>query len=163
MERGSVLDEITRLLNQHLPGGGLIRGPFAGVGGVHVPAIYRFRTIDVELEAPWAIAHPRTVQGDALRLPFGDQDSERGEPPPPSLCGLTSVYHESPTAACSTLSTKGFSSGSRNSVGSGQRSGRPSRHRSAAGPHHVRTFGYGARHDDGGRPCPTTLTSRLTT
>ena len=68
----SILDVIERLLEVHLPEGGLILDPFAGTGGVHQLASERYRTIGVEIEAPWADTHMMTIQGDALALPFGD-------------------------------------------------------------------------------------------
>ena len=55
-----------------MPEGGRILDPSAGTGGVHQLASERYRTIGVEIEAPWADTHPMTIQGDALALPFGD-------------------------------------------------------------------------------------------
>ncbi len=55
-----------------MPEGGLILDPFAGTGGVHRLASEKYRTIGVEIEAPWADTHIMTIQGDALALPFGD-------------------------------------------------------------------------------------------
>lgn len=49
--------------------------PFAGVGLIHRLADedgLNVETIGVELEPEWARAHPRTIVGDALRLPFAD-------------------------------------------------------------------------------------------
>lgn len=44
--------------------------PFAGTGRVHrFPGML---TVGVELEAEWATLHPRTIVGNALRLPFAD-------------------------------------------------------------------------------------------
>jgi SAM-dependent methyltransferase len=50
--------------------------PFAGVGGIHA-LNYRYgsveiQTVGVELEPEWASQHPRTIVGDATRLPFPD-------------------------------------------------------------------------------------------
>ncbi|GEM_PF-1021340 len=67
-----ILDVIEELLAAHLPKGGLLLDPFAGVGGVHHLASAKYRTIGVEIEAPWADTHIMTIQGDALALPFGD-------------------------------------------------------------------------------------------
>lgn len=44
--------------------------PFAGVGGIHHLAEADWETVGVELEPEWAAAHPRTIVGDATRLPF---------------------------------------------------------------------------------------------
>jgi SAM-dependent methyltransferase len=41
--------------------------PFAGVGLVH---LLPNETVGVEIEPEWAAMHPKTVVGDALRLPF---------------------------------------------------------------------------------------------
>lgn len=43
--------------------------PMAGVGGIHALDIIGCETVGVELEAEWAAAHPRTIQGDVLDLP----------------------------------------------------------------------------------------------
>jgi tRNA G10 N-methylase Trm11 len=67
-----ILDVVKRLLDLHLPEGGLILDPFAGTGGVHQLTSENCRTIGVEIEAPWAHIHAMTIQGDALALPFGD-------------------------------------------------------------------------------------------
>lgn len=68
----SFLHEVQCLLEAHLPAGGLVLDPFAGDGGVHQLASDRYRTVGVEIQAPWALAHPGTIQGDALYLPFRD-------------------------------------------------------------------------------------------
>ena len=68
----SILEVIERLLEVHMPGGGLILDPFAGTGGVHQLASEKYRTIGVEIEAPWATVHNDTIQGDALHLPVAD-------------------------------------------------------------------------------------------
>ena len=51
---------------------GRVLDPFAGVGRVHalasVPGV--IDTTGVELEVDWARAHPRTIVGNALALPF---------------------------------------------------------------------------------------------
>lgn len=63
-----------------------ILDPMAGAGRVHElggvtiqdagmdsePRAVSFETVGVELEPEWAAAHPRTIVGDALRLPFAD-------------------------------------------------------------------------------------------
>lgn len=48
----------------------VILDPFAGVGNIH--KLQRCETWGIELEAPWASQHPRTLQGDATALPFQD-------------------------------------------------------------------------------------------
>ncbi len=68
-----IVDEIRRQLEKHLPTGGLILDPFAGAGGVHQIASERYLTVGVEIEEPWASAHPDTIMGDALQLPFRDE------------------------------------------------------------------------------------------
>lgn len=53
----------------------LILDPFAGVGGVYklaAEAGWNLEIWGVELEREWAAAHPRTIIGNALSLPFGD-------------------------------------------------------------------------------------------
>lgn len=45
--------------------------PFAGVGTIHQLATPdHIHTVGIELEPEWAHAHPRTIVGDATRLPF---------------------------------------------------------------------------------------------
>lgn len=45
--------------------------PFAGVGRIHELHVEQgHNTVGVELQPEWAAAHPRTVVGDATRLPF---------------------------------------------------------------------------------------------
>jgi SAM-dependent methyltransferase len=45
----------------------LILDPFAGTGLVHALGV---PSVGVELEPEWATMHPRTIVGNALRLPF---------------------------------------------------------------------------------------------
>lgn len=47
--------------------GARVLDPFAGTGGVHRLG---YRSVGVEIEPEWARAHPRTIVGDALELPF---------------------------------------------------------------------------------------------
>lgn len=47
---------------------GICLDPMAGQGGIHELADKYRLTVGVELEPEWAIQHPRTIQGDALRL-----------------------------------------------------------------------------------------------
>lgn len=47
----------------------LILDPFAGTGRIHELG---FNTVGVELEYEWAALHPRTINGNALCLPFRD-------------------------------------------------------------------------------------------
>lgn len=49
---------------------GVVLDPFAGVGRVHELARPGRLTLGVEIEPEWAATHPRTIQGDALDLPF---------------------------------------------------------------------------------------------
>lgn len=57
---------------QHLlPDAGIVLDPMAGVGNIHKLATATRKTVGIELEEPWAAAHPDTVVGNALRLPFG--------------------------------------------------------------------------------------------
>jgi SAM-dependent methyltransferase len=48
-----------------------ILDPFAGTGRIHALGL-RGETYGIELEPEWAAMHPRTQQGNALALPFGD-------------------------------------------------------------------------------------------
>lgn len=60
-------DALLPVLADAVRGYALVLDPFAGVGRVHeLPN----RTIGVELEPEWACAHPDTLVGNALRLPF---------------------------------------------------------------------------------------------
>lgn len=65
----SILDKITEIYEDYgMPD--LVLDPFAGTGRVHdIPGI---NAVGVELEPEWAELHPRTVQGNALALPFAD-------------------------------------------------------------------------------------------
>jgi DNA modification methylase len=57
---------------QHLlPDTGIVLDPMAGVGNIHRLATPTCRTVGIELEPEWAAAHPDTMVGNALRLPFG--------------------------------------------------------------------------------------------
>lgn len=47
---------------------GICLDPMAGQGGIHELANRYRLTIGVELEPEWSSQHPRTLQGDALRL-----------------------------------------------------------------------------------------------
>jgi hypothetical protein len=55
-----------------LPHSGTIIDPFAGVGKVHQLASHSLKIVGVELEPEWAAAHPNTICGNALALPFED-------------------------------------------------------------------------------------------
>lgn len=55
----------------------LVLDPFAGVGGVHwlqdnFPDSGR-KTVGIELEPEWALAHKRTIIGSALKIPLADE------------------------------------------------------------------------------------------
>jgi hypothetical protein len=64
-----VLAVVARLLDRHgIESGARVLDPFAGTGGIH--RVARWATVGVELEPEWARAHPRTIVGDATRLPF---------------------------------------------------------------------------------------------
>jgi tRNA G10 N-methylase Trm11 len=53
--------------------GDWVLDPFAGTGGIHWLDQFGFPTVGVEIEPEWAMAHPRTVVGDATSLPFADR------------------------------------------------------------------------------------------
>lgn len=65
--------EILTLVERHhlLPEVGIVLDPMAGVGNVHKLATATRRTVGVEIEPEWAAAHPDTMVGNCLRLPFG--------------------------------------------------------------------------------------------
>lgn len=52
---------------------GRILDPFAGIGRVHRLCDDDHDTVGVEIEPEWADAHPRTIKGNALSLPFPDE------------------------------------------------------------------------------------------
>ena len=58
------------ILNAVTPCLGKILDPMAGIGRIH--SLDGRETYGVELEEEWAVAHPRTVVGDARCLPFVD-------------------------------------------------------------------------------------------
>ena len=61
-----ILDVIARYLQPEWN----VLDPFAGVGRVHeLGERVGCRTVGVEIEPEWANVHPKTVVGDALRLP----------------------------------------------------------------------------------------------
>lgn len=76
----SVWDAITTAVTDeaNLQGRELtVLDPFAGTGRIHrLNESNWFTTWGVELEPEWATQHPRTVVGDATRLPFGDETVE---------------------------------------------------------------------------------------
>lgn len=53
-----------------LPRSGILLDPFAGVGRVHRLGGTSLFTVGIEIEPEWAVAHPRTLLGDATALPF---------------------------------------------------------------------------------------------
>lgn len=57
----------------YLDGRHAVVDPMAGEGRVHIPARWAGVpvSVGVELEPEWAAAHPRTICGNALALPFG--------------------------------------------------------------------------------------------
>lgn len=56
-----------------LPHTGVILDPFAGIGKVHQLATASLQIVGVEIEPEWAAAHPNTICGNALALPFEDE------------------------------------------------------------------------------------------
>ena len=67
----AVLAELRTLLSERGVNGQLL-DPFAGVGGIHELASPRLATVGIEIEKEWADVHPRTIVGDATKLPFDD-------------------------------------------------------------------------------------------
>lgn len=67
-------DSIMEVIADIIPGREQLRvlDPFAGVGRVHELATETVDTWGVEIEPEWATMHPRTIVGDATRLPFRD-------------------------------------------------------------------------------------------
>lgn len=63
-------DEVLVAIDAIVPRWVPVLDPFAGVGLIH--RLEDRETWGVEIEPEWAEAHPRTVVGDALHLPFGD-------------------------------------------------------------------------------------------
>jgi hypothetical protein len=79
--------------------------PFAGVGGIHSlckPA----RTVGVELEPEWAACHPRTVVGDATRLPFPDNTFDAVATSP--AYGNRMADHHEATERCKACGGTGY-------------------------------------------------------
>jgi hypothetical protein len=68
----TVIAEIDKRLFDHLERGDTILDPFAGTGRIH-RLDHRYTTFGLEIEPDWAKQHPRTIQGDALALPFIDR------------------------------------------------------------------------------------------
>lgn len=64
-----VLNKIADWLRRYVPVGNTVLDPFAGTGKVHFFAP-EWDTKGVEIEPEWADMHNRTIQGDALDLPF---------------------------------------------------------------------------------------------
>lgn len=65
--------EILAVVERHhlLPETGIVLDPMAGVGNVHKLATPTRKTVGVEIEPEWAAAHPDTIVGNCLKLPFG--------------------------------------------------------------------------------------------
>jgi hypothetical protein len=61
---------ILETMEAFLPEAGIVLDPFAGVGGCHAWATPTRQVVGIELEPEWAAAHPDTVVGNALFLPF---------------------------------------------------------------------------------------------
>lgn len=73
----AVLAVIRARLEEHLPDGGRVLDPFAGVGTIHglrASTLLHpgFATVGVELQPCWARSHPATIVGSADALPFPD-------------------------------------------------------------------------------------------
>ena len=64
---------ILEVVDRHhlLPDVGIVLDPMAGIGLIHRLATPTRRTVGIEIEPEWAAAHPDTLVGNALRLPFG--------------------------------------------------------------------------------------------
>lgn len=64
------------LLEQHsfCGDGYRVLDPFAGTGKIHKLRDYGYDTIGIEIEPEWAAMHDGTILGDALNLPFPDDD-----------------------------------------------------------------------------------------
>lgn len=69
-----ILVQLDDMLRRHFAGRtGRVLDPFAGTGLVHqVCEQIGLDSVGIELEPEWASMHPRTVQGNALALPFPD-------------------------------------------------------------------------------------------
>lgn len=65
--------EALNCIRQYLPESGIFCDPFGGVGRTHELATDDIETVVVELEPLWAAAHPKTIVGNALCLPFAHQ------------------------------------------------------------------------------------------
>jgi SAM-dependent methyltransferase len=66
-----IVDVVARLLAGRLDPGARVLDPFAGTGGIHwLQNFLDVVTVGIELEPEWAAQHPRTIPGDATRLPF---------------------------------------------------------------------------------------------
>lgn len=63
-------DSILEVIGGWIEPGQRVLDPFAGTGLIH--RVRHADTWGVELEPEWANLHPRTINGDALRLPFAD-------------------------------------------------------------------------------------------
>lgn len=62
-------EPILAKLDQLVPAGEIL-DPFAGVGRIHQLERADRRTWAIEIEAGFIVPHPRTIRGNALRLPF---------------------------------------------------------------------------------------------
>lgn len=62
--------EVLEVLDRWVEPGWRVLDPFAGTGLIHT--LDQAETWGVEIEPEWATMHPRTIVGDALRLPFAD-------------------------------------------------------------------------------------------
>lgn len=62
--------EILEVLDRWIEPGWRVLDPFAGTGLIHT--LDQAETWGAEIEPEWATMHPRTIVGDALKLPFAD-------------------------------------------------------------------------------------------
>lgn len=63
-------DEILPIIDRLLGDAEMVLDPFAGVGRIHE---LNRETVGIEIEPEWALQHPRTFIGNALKLPFPDE------------------------------------------------------------------------------------------
>lgn len=65
-------DGILAIIDELLEDADTVLDPFAGVGKIH--ELKNRQTTGVEIEPEWADQHPDTIVGNALRLPFPDDE-----------------------------------------------------------------------------------------
>ena len=62
-------DVLLPIFENMIPEGSIVLDPFAGTGKIH---LLPFETIGLEIEPEWASMHPKTICGDATKMPFLD-------------------------------------------------------------------------------------------